>query len=71
MTITSVVHGIRAPMLLAQVAFLLKTDFLGNPGCRIATRVFLPFLALVGRLLGRFRFALLVGADAFNCLQQI
>jgi hypothetical protein len=53
-TITSVVCGIRAPMLLAQVAMLLKMDFLGNPGCRIGTRAFLPFLALVGRLLGRF-----------------
>ncbi len=53
-TITSVVRGIRAPMLLAQVAVLLKTDFLGNPGRRIGTRMFLPFLALVGRLLGRF-----------------
>jgi hypothetical protein len=31
-TITSVVHGIHTPMLLAQVAVLLKTDFLGSPG---------------------------------------
>jgi hypothetical protein len=38
-------------MLLAQVAVLLKMDFLGNPGRKIVTRVFLPFLALVGRLL--------------------
>jgi hypothetical protein len=52
-------------MLLAQVAMLLKADFLGNPDCGIGTRVFLPFLILVRRLLGRFRFALLVGADAF------
>jgi hypothetical protein len=66
---TSVVHGICAPMLLAQVAMLLKADFLGNPGCRIGTRVFFSFLALVGRLLGRFQFALLIGADAFNHLQ--
>ncbi len=69
MTITSVVRGIRAFMLLAQVTVLLKTVFLGNPGNRIGTRVFLPFLALVGRLLGRFWFAFLVGADAFDCLQ--
>jgi hypothetical protein len=53
-TITSVVRGIRTPMLLAQVAALLKTDFLGNPGRRIGTRGFLPFLVLLGRLLERF-----------------
>jgi hypothetical protein len=69
-TITSVVHGIHALMPLAQVAMLLKADFLGNPGCRIATRLFLPFLTLVGGLLGRFRLGLLVGADALDCLQQ-
>jgi hypothetical protein len=69
-TITSVVRGIHAPMLLAQVAMLLKIDFLGNPGRRIITRAFLPFLALVGRLLGRFQFALLVVTDVFDCFQQ-
>jgi hypothetical protein len=68
-TITSVVHGICAPMLLAQVAMLLQEDFLGNPDCRIGTRAFLLFLTLVRRLLGRFQFALLLGADAFDCLQ--
>ena len=57
-------------MLLAQVAMLLKIDFLGNPGHRTGTRGFLPFLALVGRLIRRFQFALLVGADAFDCFQQ-
>jgi hypothetical protein len=56
-------------MLLAQVAMLLKIDFLGNPGHRTGTRGFLPFLALVGRLIRRFQFALLVGADAFDCFQ--
>jgi hypothetical protein len=69
-TITSVVSGICAPMLLAQVAVLLKADFLGNPGHGIGTRAFLPFLTLVGRLLRRFRFALLVGADALDCFPQ-
>ena len=68
-TITSVVHGICTPMLLAQVAMLLKTDFLGNPDGILGTRVFLSFLALVRRLLGRFQFALPVGADAFDCFQ--
>ncbi len=53
-TITSVVHGICAPMLLAQVATLLRADFLGNPDCGIGTRALLTFLALVRRLLGRF-----------------
>jgi hypothetical protein len=69
-TIMSIVHGIHAPMLLAQVTVLLKADFLGNPGRRIGTRELLPFVALVGRLLGGFQFALLVGADAFDCFQQ-
>jgi hypothetical protein len=69
-TIMSVVSGIRTPMLLAQVAVLLKLDFLRNPGRRISTRALLPFLALVGRLLRRFQFTLLVGADAFDCFQQ-
>jgi hypothetical protein len=69
-TIASVVRGIHPPMLLAQVAMLLKTDFLGNPGCRIGTRAFLLFLTLVGRLLGIFQLALLVGADAFDRFQQ-
>ena len=38
-------------MLLAQVAMLLKADFLGNPDRGIGTRVFLPFLALLEDLL--------------------
>ncbi len=70
MTLMCVVHGIRTPMLLAQVAMLLKVNLLGHPNSSLGTRAFLPFLALVRRLLGRFQFALLVGADAFNCLQQ-
>ncbi len=70
MTITSVVRGICAPMLLAQVSMLFEADFLGNPDCRIGTRAFLPFLILVRRLLRRFRFALLVGADAFDRFQR-
>jgi hypothetical protein len=53
-TITSVVRGIRAPMLLAQVAMLLKANFLGCPDRSLGTRAFLPFLALVRTLLGRF-----------------
>ncbi len=70
MTITSVVHGICAPKLLAKVAMLLKTDYLGNPDHRIGTRVLLCFLVLLRRLRGRFQLALLVGADAFDCFQQ-
>jgi hypothetical protein len=54
MTITSVVHAICAPMLLAQVAMLLEADLLGNPDHRLGTRVFLFFLAPVRRLLGIF-----------------
>ena len=70
MTIMSVVGGISTTMLLAQVAMLLKADFLGNPGGRFGTRALLPFFALVGRLFGRFQFALLGGADAVDCFQQ-
>jgi hypothetical protein len=61
-TIKSVVCGIRTPMPLAQVAMLLKADFLGNPGRRLGTRKLLPYLALVGSLLTKFRFGFLVGA---------
>ncbi len=59
-------------MLLAKVAMLLKAGFLGNPDRRISTRAFLPFLALIGRLVGflkSIQFALLIGADAFNHFQ--
>jgi hypothetical protein len=69
-TIASVVRGIRTPMLLAQVAMLLEANFLGHPDHSLGTRAFLPFLALVRRLLGRFQFALLVGADAFDRFQR-
>jgi hypothetical protein len=69
-TITSVVRGICAPMLLSQVAMLLEANFLGHPDRSLGTRAFLPFLALVKRFLGRFQFAHLVGADSFNCFQQ-
>ncbi len=69
-TITSVVRGIPAPMLLAQVAMLLEVEILGRPDRSLGTRAFLPFLALVRRLLRRFQFALLVGADVFNRFQQ-
>jgi hypothetical protein len=61
------------PMFFTQVAMLLKADFLGNSGRRIGTRAFLPFLALIGRLLRflvRIQLALLVGADAFDHFQQ-
>jgi hypothetical protein len=69
MTITSIVHGIHTPMLLAQVAMLLKTDCFGNPGHRLGTRALLPFLALVRSFFGRFQLSLLVGADALDCFK--
>ncbi len=68
-TVTSVVHVIHAPMPLAQVAMLLAREILGNPGHRLGTRTFLPFLALMRSFLGRFHFGLLVGADALNGLK--
>jgi hypothetical protein len=69
-TLMCVVHGKHAPMLLAQVAMLLKANLLRHTDRSLGTRVFLPFLALVRRLLGRFQFALLVGTNTFNCLQR-
>jgi hypothetical protein len=54
---------------LAQVAMLLETDFLWNPGCRLITRTLLPFLALVRSFLGKIRFGLIVGAEALNRLK--
>jgi hypothetical protein len=69
-TPTCVVRGKRTPVLLAQVAMLLKANLLWHTDPSLGTRVFLPFLALMRRLLGLFQFALLVGTDAFNCLQR-
>ena len=47
MTLTCDVRGICAPTLLAQVAMLLKANFLGYPDRSLGTRAFLPFLALM------------------------
>jgi hypothetical protein len=70
-TLMCVVHGKRAPVLLAQVAMLLsKANLLRHMDRSLGTREFLPFLALVRRLLGRFQFALLVGTHMFNRLQR-
>jgi hypothetical protein len=47
MTILGVVCGLRAPMLLVEVAMLLSASFLGGSGHRLGTRslfLFLPFL---------------------------
>ena len=38
-------------MLLAEVAMLLKASFLWDSGCRLSTRSFGSFLALVGSFL--------------------
>jgi hypothetical protein len=65
-TITSVVHGIHAPMPLVQVAMLLETDLLGNPDLRLGTKMLLPFLALMRSFPGRFQLGLLMGADALD-----
>ncbi len=70
-TLTCVVHGKRTPVLFAQVTMLLsKANLLWHMDHSLGTREFLPFLALVRRLLRRFQFALLVGTHAFNCLQR-
>ncbi len=70
MVLMCVVRGIRAPMLLAQVAMLLKANLFWHMDRGLGTMSLLTFLALVRRLLGRFQLALLVGTHAFNCLQQ-
>ncbi len=46
-----VVHNICAPMLLAEVAMLLKANFLWDSGRRLSTRPLGSFLALVGSFL--------------------
>jgi hypothetical protein len=68
-TIMSVVCGVRASMLLAKVRMLLEADFLENLCCRLGTRLFIPFLALVRSFLRRFQFGLLVDADALDGLK--
>jgi hypothetical protein len=70
MTLMCDVRGIHAPVLLSQVAMLLKANLLWHMIRSLGTRAFLPFLALVRRLLERFQFALFVGTDAFNRLQR-
>ncbi len=53
-TLTCVVLGLCPPMLLAQVAMLLKANLLRHTYRSLGTRLFLPFLALERRLLRRF-----------------
>jgi hypothetical protein len=57
-TILDIVRGVHAPMLLAQVAMPLETDFLGDSGHRFHTRLLLPILALVRNFLGRLDLAI-------------
>ncbi len=60
------------PHASCRVLKLLKADFLGNLDRRFGTRAFLPFLTLIGRLVGFLkiiRFAFFIGADAFNRFQ--
>ncbi len=54
MALKCVVRGLCAPMLLAQVAMLLKANLLWHMDHSLGTRALLPFLALVRRLLRRF-----------------
>jgi hypothetical protein len=48
MTVSHVVHSMRTPMFLAEVAMLLGASFLGDSGRRLSTRLFVSFLAPVG-----------------------
>jgi hypothetical protein len=50
-TILGIVHGIHAPMLLAEVKMLLGASFLGNLAHRLGTRPLVSLLALVRSLL--------------------
>jgi hypothetical protein len=50
-TIFCIVHSTRMPMLLAEVAMLLKASFLCDSGRRLSTRSFVSFLALAGSFL--------------------
>jgi hypothetical protein len=58
------------PHALAQVAMLLRTDFLGDLGHRFGTRLLFPILALVRSFLGRFQLDLLLGTNMLNRLKR-
>ena len=45
-------HGIGAPMLLAEIAILLGASFLWDSGHRLGTISLVSFLNLVGSFLG-------------------
>ncbi len=70
MTTLGVVHGMCTPMLLAQVAMLLGTSFLGNPACRIGARSFVTLLALVQSFLVRLRIGSFLGTYTLNFLKR-
>jgi hypothetical protein len=70
MTIHGIARGVHLPTPLAQIAMLLKTNFLGNPCRRFGTIMLLPLLALVRSFLQRFQPGLLMGTNVFNCLKR-
>ncbi len=51
MTILGIVHSVRSPMLLTQVAIYFVTSFLGDLDGSFSTRSFVPLFALVRRFL--------------------
>ncbi len=70
MTIFCAVHGIHAPMHLAEVAMLLGASFLGDSGHRLSTRSLVSFLALVGSFLIGLYIGLFLGTYVLYNLQR-
>jgi hypothetical protein len=69
-TIIGVVHGMRTPMLLAEVAMLLDASFLGNLARILGTRPLVSFLALVRMLLVGLCIGSFLGTYALNSLER-
>jgi hypothetical protein len=51
MTVSCIVHSMRNPMLLAEVAMLLGASFLGDSDRSISARLLVSFCAFVGSFL--------------------
>jgi hypothetical protein len=70
MTIICGVHSICTPMLLIEVAMLLKANFLQDSGCRLSTRSLVSFLALVGNFLVGLCIRLFLRTQALYSLER-
>jgi hypothetical protein len=69
-TILAIVHGICAPMLLAEVAMHLGASFLGNLAHRLSTRLLVSILALVRSYLVGLCIGSFLGIIGLNSLER-